>query len=56
MPLIAPTVPPILPIESVQSTSTVGQDMSPTLPWNVQGDLSLRHDDALYTNDDGTDG
>ena len=30
--------------------------MSSTLPWSVQCDLSMRHDDALYTNDDGLDG
>ena len=30
--------------------------MSSTLPWSVQCDQSVRHDDALYTNDDGTDG
>ena len=30
--------------------------MSSALPWSVQGDLSVRHDDAVYTNDDGTDG
>ena len=30
--------------------------MSSTLPWSVQCDLSVRHDDALYTNVDGTDG
>ena len=39
-----------------KETYTVGQDMSSTLPWSVQCDLSVKHDDALYTNDGGLDG
>ena len=30
--------------------------MSSTLVWSVQCDLSMRHNDAVYTNDDGLDG
>ena len=56
IPLAAPVVHPVGAVDTDQHTATVGQDTSSTLPWNVQGDLSVRHDDALYTNDNGTDG
>ena len=51
----APVMPRVPALHTDRPTTSVGQDMS-TLPWNIQGDLSVRHDDALYTNDNGSDG
>ena len=54
-----PPVPARLPVlPGVTSPTPQKEDTNSTAtkPWDIQGDLSVRKDDALYTNDDGKDG
>ena len=56
-------MPPSQPAYSVPSSSSLHiqnqsktDNTSSTEPWEIQGDQSVKLDDALYTNDDGKDG
>ena len=57
------SMPPSQPVQSVPSSSSLHMlsqrktdNTSSTEPWEIQGDQSVKLDDALYTNDNGKDG
>ena len=56
-------MPPSQPVHSIPSSTSLHKlsqrktdNTSSTDPWEIQGDQSVKFDDALYTNDDGKDG
>ena len=53
-----PPLHPALPVPPLVATSFQrnADNKTATAPWDIQGDQSVRLDDALYTNDDGKDG
>ena len=57
------SMPPSQPVQSIPSSSSLHKQSQwkidntrSTEPWEIQGDQSVKLDDALYTNDDGKDG